>query len=85
MQLFTVYEHIIIHDIVYVHVHVYVHTVVHVPHVLYTVEPPNKGHIGYNINSLVLSFVKRLSSVKLEFVYISLVSNYTVANVKEDP
>ena len=28
----------------------------------YTVEPLNKGHIGDNINSLVLSFVERLSS-----------------------
>ena len=29
---------------------------------LYTVEPPNKGHVGDNINSAVLSFVERLSS-----------------------
>ena len=28
----------------------------------YTVDPPNKGHTGDNINSLVLSFVERLSS-----------------------
>ena len=28
---------------------------------LYTVEPPNKGHIGDNINSAVLSFIERLS------------------------
>ena len=27
-----------------------------------TVEPLNKGHVGDNINSLVLSFVERLSS-----------------------
>ena len=27
-----------------------------------TVEPPNKGHVGDNINSAVLSFVERLSS-----------------------
>ena len=27
-----------------------------------TVEPPNKGHFGDNINSAVLSFVERLSS-----------------------
>ena len=27
-----------------------------------TVEPLNKGHFGDNINSLVLSFVERLSS-----------------------
>ena len=27
-------------------------------HVLYTVEPPNKGHFGDNINSDVLSFVE---------------------------
>ena len=25
-------------------------------------EPPNKGHIGDNINSAVVSFVERLSS-----------------------
>ena len=29
-----------------------------------TVEPPNKGHIGDNINSTVLSFVERLSSLR---------------------
>ena len=27
-----------------------------------TVEPPNKGHFGDNINSAVVSFVERLSS-----------------------
>ena len=27
-----------------------------------TVEPPNKGHFGNNINSSLLSFVERLSS-----------------------
>ena len=27
-----------------------------------TVEPLNKGHVGDNINSFVLSFVERLSS-----------------------
>ena len=33
-------------------------------HMVYTVEPraPNKGHVGDNINSAVLSFVDRLSS-----------------------
>ena len=31
-------------------------------HDYYTVEPLNKGHVGDNINSLVLSFVERLSS-----------------------
>ena len=30
--------------------------------VITTVEPLNKGHIGNNINSAVLSFVERLSS-----------------------
>ena len=30
--------------------------------VINTVEPPNKGHIGDNINSAVVSFVERLSS-----------------------
>ena len=29
---------------------------------LYTVEPPNKGHFGDNINSAVLSLIERLSS-----------------------
>ena len=29
-----------------------------------TVEPPNKGHIGDNINSAVLSFIERLSSFR---------------------
>ena len=29
---------------------------------VYTAEPPNKGHIGDNINSAVVSFVERLSS-----------------------
>ena len=28
----------------------------------YTVEPPNKGHVGDNINSAVVSLVERLSS-----------------------
>ena len=27
-----------------------------------TVEPPNKGHVGDNINSAVLSFIERLMS-----------------------
>ena len=31
--------------------------------ILYSsVEPPNKGHFGDNINSAVVSFVERLSS-----------------------
>ena len=30
--------------------------------ITYTVEPPNKGHFGDNINSAVMSFVERLSS-----------------------
>ena len=29
-----------------------------------TVEPPNKGHFGCNINSDVVSFVERLSSLR---------------------
>ena len=29
-----------------------------------TVEPPNKGHVGDNINSAVLSFIERLSSCR---------------------
>ena len=29
-----------------------------------TVEPPNKGHFGDNINSAVVSFVERLSSLR---------------------
>ena len=29
-----------------------------------TVEPPNKGHIGDDINSAVLSFIERLSSFR---------------------
>ena len=29
---------------------------------VYTVKPPNKGHIGDNINSHALSLVERLSS-----------------------
>ena len=28
------------------------------------VEPPNKGHIGDSINSVVLSFIERLSSFR---------------------
>ena len=28
---------------------------------VYTVEPPSKGHVGNNINSVVLSFIERLS------------------------
>ena len=31
---------------------------------LSTVEPPNKGHVGDNINSAVLSFIERLSSFR---------------------
>ena len=27
-------------------------------------EPPNKGHVGDNINSVVLSFIERLSSFR---------------------
>ena len=27
-------------------------------------EPPNKGHVGDNINSAVLSFIERLSSFR---------------------
>ena len=30
----------------------------------YIVEPPNKGHIGNNTNSAVLSFIVRLSSFR---------------------
>ena len=30
--------------------------------IMITVEPPNKGHYGYNINSAVVSFAERLSS-----------------------
>ena len=29
-----------------------------------TVKPPNKGHVGDNINSAVVSFVERLSSLR---------------------
>ena len=29
---------------------------------MYTVEPPNKGHVGDNIDSAVVTFVERLSS-----------------------
>ena len=29
-----------------------------------TVEPPNKGHVGDNINSAVLSFIEKLSSFR---------------------
>ena len=29
---------------------------------MHTVEPPNKGHVGNNLNLIVLSFVERLSS-----------------------
>ena len=32
-------------------------------------EPSNKGHVGDNINSLVLSFVERLSSSRRLSVY----------------
>ena len=31
---------------------------------VYTVEPLNKGHVGDNINSAVLSFIERLSSFR---------------------
>ena len=27
-------------------------------------EPPNKGHVGDNINSVILSFIERLSSFR---------------------
>ena len=30
----------------------------------FTVKPPNKGHVGDNINSAVLSFIERLSSFR---------------------
>ena len=32
------------------------------PSIVLSVEPPNKGHFGDNINSAVVSFVERLSS-----------------------
>ena len=32
--------------------------------ILITVEPPNKGHVGDNINSAVLSLIERLSSLR---------------------
>ena len=32
--------------------------------IVYTVEPLNKGHVGDNVNSAVLSFVERLSSFR---------------------
>ena len=35
-----------------------------------TVEPPNKGHVGDNINSLVLSFVERLSSPRRLYINV---------------
>ena len=35
----------------------------------YTVEPPNKGHFGNNINSAVLSLVERLSSSRRFTMY----------------
>ena len=31
---------------------------------MYTVEPPNKGHVGDNTNSAVVSFVERLPSLR---------------------
>ena len=31
---------------------------------VYTVEPLNKGHVGDNTNSAVLSFIERLSSFR---------------------
>ena len=34
-----------------------------------TVEPPNKGHFGDNINSAVVSFVERLSSCRRVKMY----------------
>ena len=34
------------------------------PYYTITVEPPNKGHIGGNINSAVLSFIERLFSFR---------------------
>ena len=43
---------------------------------IYTVKPLNKGHVGGNINSLVLSFVERLSS----FWRWSMYSNYKEGN-----
>ena len=35
--------------------------------VTFFLEPPNKGHVGDNINSAVLSFVERLSSLIRRF------------------
>ena len=34
-----------------------------------TVEPPNKGHFGTNINSAVLSLLERLSSLRGFLMY----------------
>ena len=33
--------------------------------IISTVEPPNKGHVGDNINSAVVFFVESLSSFKM--------------------
>ena len=42
-----------------------------------TVETPNKGHVGDNVNSLVLSIVERLSSPR------SSVVNHTVFHAEK--
>ena len=44
-------------------------TVVQFTNYRYTVKPPNKGHFGNNINSSLLSFVKRLSSSRRYKMY----------------
>ena len=40
---------------------------------IYTVEPPNKGHFGDNINSADLSFVERLSSLRRFKMYYNYI------------
>ena len=44
-----------------------------------TVGPPNKGHVGDNINSLVMSFVERLSSSQRFSIY----RNYRERDIKQ--
>ena len=54
--------HFYVSNILYVYFHI-TKSYIHNNYTYHTVEPPNKGHVGDNINSAAVSFVERLSSL----------------------
>ena len=45
-------------------------------------EPPNKGHIGDNINSAVLSFIERLSSYTFNLVCVYIINQIWIVGLQ---